>query len=199
MLGVAYMDKEELIVKGFLFPNYKEAQVAKKELKNIEVIRTKTDFSNKNALIELYNKLIEKNFFRTVIGYEFLSEIRGMLTEDYYCSEDQLPSIKISYMNPSDQVKVMNIERLEEKADKDKAMIKRLSIAVIALVVIIIGMFFIAATNKNVGYINTENKILDKYAGWQEELENREKAVIEKEAELGIEPEATSNKDSSEE
>lgn len=192
------MDKDELIVKGFLFPNYKEAQVAKKELKNIEVIRTKTDFSNKNALIELYNKLIEKNFFRTVIGYEFLSEIRGILTEDYYCSEEQLPSIKVSYMNPSDQVKVMNIERLEEKVDKDKTMIKRLSIAVIALAVVIIGMFFIAATNKNVGYINTENKILDKYSGWQEELENREKAVIEKEAELGIEPETADDNNSEE-
>lgn len=192
------MDKDELIVKGFLFPNYKEAQVAKKELKNIEVIRTKTDFSNKNALIELYNKLIEKNFFRTVIGYEFLSEIRGILTEDYYCSEEQLPSIKVSYMNPSDQVKVMNIERLEEKVDKDKTMIKRLSIAVLALAVVIIGMFFIAATNKNVGYINTENKILDKYSGWQEELENREKAVIEKEAELGIEPETADDNNSEE-
>jgi len=54
------------------------------------------------------------------------------------------------------------------------------------LIFIIVGMFIIAAVNPNVGYINTENKILNKYSAWQEDLERREAAVKEKEEQLDM-------------
>lgn len=57
---------------------------------------------------------------------------------------------------------------------------------IVALLVMVVAMFVIAAVNPNTGYINTENKILNKYATWQEELEEREQAVKEKEEELNI-------------
>ena len=60
----------------------------------------------------------------------------------------------------------------------------RMTITIVALIFIIVGMFIIAAVNPNVGYINTENKILNKYSAWQEDLERREAAVKEKEEQL---------------
>jgi hypothetical protein len=43
-----------------------------------------------------------------------------------------------------------------------------------------------SSLNPNVGYINTENKILNRYASWEEELTEREERIREREAELGI-------------
>ena len=40
----------------------------------------------------------------------------------------------------------------------------RLTIAVVALAVAVIGMIFIAVINKNVGYFHAEQKVQDKYA-----------------------------------
>ena len=63
------MENETLVVDGFVFSSYKEAQIAVKEKQNIEVIRTRTSFSEPNAVFELYTKLIERNMFKTMVGY----------------------------------------------------------------------------------------------------------------------------------
>ena len=60
----------------------------------------------------------------------------------------------------------------------------RLTIAVVALAVAVIGMIFIAVTNKNVGYFHAEQKVQDKYAYWEEQLDAREKELQEWEEEL---------------
>lgn len=178
------MDKRDLVVGGYMFPNYREAQVAMKELKNIETIKSRTDFKDKNSLLGMYNKLIERDFFKTIIGYEFLSEVRHILTDDYYCLDNELPTIKVSYMSATEQIDTVNLDKLSNQVNNLTIVKKRLTIAVVSLSVLIAGMFFIAATNKNVGYINTENKILDKYSGWEEELSAREEAVKLKEEAL---------------
>ena len=40
----------------------------------------------------------------------------------------------------------------------------------------------------NATIINYENKIIDRYEHWEQELKEREQAVKEKEKELGIQP-----------
>ena len=58
----------------------------------------------------------------------------------------------------------------------------------IALIVIIIGMFWIVITSDNLGYFNAEDKVLNKYSSWEEELNAREAAIRQREEELGIKP-----------
>ncbi len=180
------MDREELIVGGYMFQDYREAQIATRELKNVEMIRSKTDYNNKDSMLEVYNKLIERKFFKTIVGYEFLSELRHALIEDGYCMDDELVPIAVKQVITRGPDNTAKIEKLEEDIEKATSLRKKMIIALIALSVLVVGMFFVAATNKNVGYINTENKILDKYAGWEEELQEREKAIQTKEEELGI-------------
>lgn len=180
------MDREELIVGGYIFHDYREAQIASRELENVEIIRSKTDYSNKDSMLEVYNKLMERNFFKTIVGYEFLSELRHNLINDGYCLDNELEPIAITHISVHRRDNTAEIKNLTENIEKITIIKKRLTIAVISLVILISGMFFIAATNKNVGYINTENKILDKYAGWEEELQEREKAIRLREEELNI-------------
>ena len=61
---------------------------------------------------------------------------------------------------------------------------QRMSIVIVALVIMVVGMFVIAVINPNAGYLNTENKVLNKYSAWEEDLQQREQAVKEKEEQL---------------
>lgn len=182
------MEQNNYIVAGFQFPNGKEALAAKRELEHIKLIREKTDFASGEAdadtILELYTRLIEKNIFKTQIGYSFLGELRNILIDSYNMQEADLPVVVLPLYEEAIQLKTAQTEAYKERVLELKGKMQKMKYVIIALAVMIIGMFILAATNKNVGYINTENKILDKYASWEEELNQREKEITERERAL---------------
>lgn len=180
------MEENMLEVEGFVFTNYKEAQLAVKEQNNIEVIRQRTPLDDKEAVLALYNKLIEREMFKTVVGYSFLYELRYHLVNEFGYEESLLKSVILPKRMEYEKVRDLNQGVLEQKLAKALQIKKRMTIVIVALLFMVISMFVIAAVNPNVGYINTENKVLNKYSAWQEELEEREQAVKEKEAKLNI-------------
>lgn len=180
------MDKDTLIVDGFVFPTYKEAQIAIKEQNNISVIRERTAVLDGTAVYELYEKLIEREMFNTVVGYSFLYELRHRLVTEFSYAEEDLPTVELPKQMEYDRVKEINQGVMESKMQQVLVQKKRMAITIVALIFMIVAMFVIVAVNPNVGYINTENKVLNKYSAWQEELERREQVVKEKEAELNM-------------
>lgn len=79
----------------------------------------------------------------------------------------------------------------EEKEDTLKQTKKRIGISVLVnvfLVIVVIGMMIVSLTGDNPNILNYENKLLDKYAQWQQELTEREQVIREKERELKITP-----------
>lgn len=89
------MKATEYKIKGYNFLNFKEYQKAKQEIDSIEYIRTHTDLSDTKKVARLYNSLIEKETFKTVIGYEFLKELQNMLIDGGIITLDTIPWIKI--------------------------------------------------------------------------------------------------------
>ena len=75
-------------------------------------------------------------------------------------------------------------EQTEKEVERLNLIRIRLTIAVAALIVVVLGMIFIAMTNKNVGYFQAEQKVQDKYAYWEEQLDAREKELLQWENEL---------------
>ena len=55
----------------------------------------------------------------------------------------------------------------------------------IALAVCVIAMFAIQMSVGSPNILNYENKIIDKYAQWEQQLEEREAAVREREKQAG--------------
>ena len=180
------MDKESLIVEGFVFPSYKEAQIAKKEQANIDAIRKRMHGADGKTQWELYCKLVEREMFKTMVGYSFLYELRHHLMEKYGYREQELPNMELPKRMEYDKVAELNRGKMETKIQYLMMVKTRMTITIVALLFVIVGMFIIAATNPNVGYVNTEEKIVNKYSAWQEELERREAAVKEKEEELNM-------------
>ncbi|MDO5156729.1 MAG: hypothetical protein Q4D51_12265 [Eubacteriales bacterium] len=180
------MEQQSLIVEGFVFPSYKEAQIALKEKKNIDAIRERMPLQDANACYDLYTKLIERDVFHTLVGYSFLAELRRHLVVDFGYSEEDITTVVLPKRMEYDKVQELNQGVLKSKLEKSMHTTTRLKIIIFALVFVVFAMFVIAAINPNTGYINTENKVLNKYAAWQEELEQREKVIKEKEEELNI-------------
>ncbi len=52
------------------------------------------------------------------------------------------------------------------------------------LLISVVSMLLLAATSDNVNILNYENKLIDKYSSWEQELEEREQAVKEQEQAL---------------
>ncbi len=180
------MEQKDLIVDGFRFPSYKEARLALKEKENINMIRQKLDFNNDRAVYQLYEKLIQRDMFKTIVGYSFLNELRHLLVTEFMYNEDDLTVIVLPRQLEYDKVNEMNRRVLDGKLTELARQKTRLQIVVFALAFMVVAMFVIAALNPNTGYINAENKVLNKYSAWQEDLEQREQVIKEKEAELGI-------------
>lgn len=55
----------------------------------------------------------------------------------------------------------------------------------IVLAVCVVGMFVIQMTSGSTNILNYENKIIDKYEQWEQELEEREAALTQRERESG--------------
>lgn len=176
------MSDNERIVGGFLFRNAVEYERAKKEKATIEKLKKNINPEDLEEMEVLYRRLTGKNYFATPVGLEFLHGMRDYLVE--YGSEDlplvPVPNWKNVTVRGADKETLQKMQNQLEKENQTK---KRLVVTIVALALVVVGMFFIVVTNDHQGYFNAEDKILDKYASWQEELE-------EWEAELTLREEA---------
>lgn len=183
---LAETGEDDLIVGGFQFDSTADAQNAQREQQNIETLKSRIDLTNEENMLALYCKLAEKRVFHTPIGFQFLGEFREFLVDELNMDGKELPLI---YVAPSRGLPYSQMKQLEFLQNENRRISehgRRYQITIGVLIAMIVAMFLITLFNPNVGYINTENKILNRYAGWEEDLTRREAQIREKEAELGI-------------
>lgn len=174
------------IVDEFQFLNKKDLERAKKEKETINKLEESLLGKDTDTMLATYKKAVSKRYFITPVGLAYLSRMRQYLSEN---TNEELPVIPVvpvrrgvsEELYEEAQNKLRDKEKKLEKQLLDK---KKLVVIVIALLACVIGMIFIAATSDNMGYINTEEKILDKYSAWEEELTQREAAIREQEEQL---------------
>lgn len=179
------MQEVEDSVEGFYFEDETVARQAMREYMYIEKMQEKVSMLQPNDLKDFYHKLIDKHIFSTQVGLTYLYEIRSTLIENYQFEDEALDKIVIPMVKQ--EVPTLSDDSASKAAEEIMAL-KRTKILLFAavgiLICVIIGFFVIIATNENIGYINTENKILNKYSQWQEELDAREQALDEREQAL---------------
>ncbi len=189
------MDNEDksYTVGGYTFINEQEAVDAKAELNAIKYLSKKTDANNPYQVYKLYNKILDKKLFSTSVGLGYLKELQQFL----YVSKD-IPNDKIKPIPVSSTItnaisskrEAANskgtIIRLKKLADRNRDLFIKSLILNIVLIICIIVMVIITLQSDNPNIIDYENKIQDKYATWQEELQSREAVIKEKENALNI-------------
>lgn len=187
------MADKKWVVKDYEFRGKKEYEVAKKELETVDYIKANTNFSKGETVWKLYNKLLDKDNFKTIIGYEFLLTLRRYIIKNEIVPEENLRHVPIYKImgekrEASEKIQIANYEKEMKKYqtlyENLKAKKTSSKIIIIFLVIIIGLMMAIALLSDNSVISNYENKIINKYEDWQHELETKEKELNEKEKEL---------------
>jgi len=89
------MKEQKYECNQYLFTSKQQYEKAKEELKLIEYFKEKNDFNDYKIVLKAYNKFIAENIFETIIGYEFLCELRNLLIKSKKFSEDSLSKIPV--------------------------------------------------------------------------------------------------------
>ncbi len=190
---------------GFVFRTKKEAELAQREIEGTKYLRQKLDMENPNAVFSIYQNLIEQDLFETPVGYCFLKELRDYLLMIPAISNEEVLAIPIRYPQTEEEEKKQKKEqkkeeqRKERKREKEKAKDRKeqkkegknykgrcrfFMLTSLILLISVVSMMLLAATSDNVNILNYENKLIDKYSSWEQELEEREQAVKEQEQAL---------------
>lgn len=197
-------------IGGYIFDDENKAKEAAKELKAVEYILGQIRDSDEKAVLTVYKKLLNQRMFSTEIGMSFLAQLRQNLLDSEVFTPEDIPPVysleeppkdvtpeeKTEDTNSSSDEKVSKAKK--EKADKkvvakvtsDSSEIKRLKainkvllILCIALLLCVLGMFYVSTTINSPTILDYEEKLIDKYSSWEQDLTEREEAIREKEQE----------------
>ncbi len=192
---------DKFSVGGFSFTSQEETELAQKEQDGVKYIRSKTDMDKPEMVLQIYNKMIEQNFFETAVGYSYLKELQEYLNTIPYINNEDVQPIPIKHPAVEKEIRKERIkQRQQQKNMKSKLdEVKRssnnsvlgrkckLSMMInLILALCVVGMFIVSMTSSNPTVLNYEAKLLDKYAAWEQELTEREQEIRLKESELGI-------------
>ena len=193
---------QRVSVGGFSFENKDEAEQAKKEIEGIRYIKTKTNMSDPEVILQVYNKMIGQKLFETAVGYSYLKDLQEYLTTIPFIKNEDILPIPVTHPRLEESLKKQKREIAQKERvravrarqrEKRKALETessgklKISLCVNAiLVVCVVAMFAMALTSDSPTIMNYQSKLLNRYASWEQELTEREKAVSEKEQELGI-------------
>ncbi|MBP3617413.1 MAG: hypothetical protein J6J38_05180 [Lachnospiraceae bacterium] len=170
------MEKERVYTyQGFTFRSEAELAEAKKEAEVVAYIRGQADLSNVKTVVKLYNRLIEKGTLTTELGITFLKELRSRAIDSGVVAESSLESLPTVEKKKPEPPKVVSKDRKLMELYRERS--RNLAIVVAMLCVVIVVLFAIRLFGTASPFTDYEQKVLDEYAGWKEELTEKEEAL----------------------
>ncbi len=206
---------KEKIIGNYAFYEKEEYEKALNEEKAILYLRDVSKLEDPLQALKVYQQIISKNLFTTPIGIEFLTEMHEFLKNNDKTQNATIHPVPL-YLGNAKPVKdgivavdslksELRMNRMESDIEfrlrQTKEKYKRLQgtafymgCAIAFLITLIVMMFVITTNSNNVNILNYENRLLDKYATWEQELNDREDALREEERQLAIEKEKNEQK-----
>lgn len=197
-------EKKNRVIAGFVFENEAEAEQAAKEAEGVKYIKAKTDMDNPEMVLQIYNKIIQQKLFETAVGFAYLKDLQDYLISIPYVAKDAVLPIPVSHKaleknirkklkftaKPKDTQKKVPPRKAEKLLGKRemsyRAKFRFVLLLAVIMAVSMAGMFFITANSNNLNILNYENELINRYEDWENRLSEREEAIREREAELGI-------------
>ena len=184
-------DDRNLVVGGYRFYTEKDAQLATAELKKIEYLEARIDYSRVDGILKVYEKAIQERIFKTPVGLQYLNGLRDYLLGQPGIDPQRIPEIPL-YITFSGEVREKSnparnrIKTTGGGKEGEKSGFVISVILNILLVLAVISMFTITLRSDNPNVLNYERVLINRYAQWEQELTERENAVREKERELKL-------------
>lgn len=161
--------------QGFTFRSEAELAEAKKEAEVVAYIRGQADLSNVKTVVKLYNRLIEKGTLVTELGIAFLKELRSRALDSGIVAESGLQPLPAPEIQKEEMPKTMSKDH--KLMELYRARSKNLAIVVAVLCVVIVVLFAIRLFGTASPFVDYEKKVLNEYAGWKEELTQKEEEL----------------------
>ena len=154
------------------------------DLSKIKLLEARVKASRPVDIKAVYDKSIENKIFKTPIGWGYLVGLRNKLLESGFKEEDLIPiplNVSMSRHSALDSLNVK--QRILPQEPKKEASFKMIfSIILNVVLFILVGvMFYITITGETDNIINYRKNITNRFAAWEQELTDREKAVREAE------------------
>lgn len=196
------MEQQGFLVDGFLFQKEEDTEKAKREAEGIQYIKTKTSMENPRMVWQVYDRIIEQKMFETPVGMAYLRELQEYLLKNPAIDNNDIKPIPTDEFVKREYVTINGTEKKQQKQEEksgeqqektrkqEEKFSQRLRISLAAnvvLVLMVIAMFVITMSSNHPNILNYEENLLNKYAGWEEELISRERQILEMERELGLE------------
>mgnify|MGYP006916043840 CR=1 FL=1 len=176
-------------VGGFLFLTKEDADKARVDERKIEYLESHVKLSSLANIKTVYTKSIQNKVFGTPLGWSFLAFLRNQVKSQGGDLSDmpyiELKQIYTHTTSPDDYVQNDKTKTATKSTGSDKFFKYSIFLNVF-LLILVIAMFIIAASNNSTTVLNYKETITDEYEAWEEELTEREKVIKEREKELGI-------------
>lgn len=177
--------------EGFLFINGEDAALADKERKQIEYLEKHLDYQNAEKVLSVYQKLIDERTFKTPVGIIYLKHLQDYLANKAYIAKERVPAIPVDEpcdrTTPEPRTKLQSVRTAAKRRQEQQATNHKISVLLnFVLIAIIAIMFWMTMQSETPNMINYRTALENRYAGWEQELTEREQEVREKELELKI-------------
>lgn len=173
-------DIKGYVVDGYLFESEKEAQTAQKELQGILYLQRNNNLKNIKVMKQIYEKLLKQGLFRTPVGLNYLKQLQTAIVE-----KEGAKSVSPIPVGGKGTEEVSNLRVRKTMQDLNDVGFKyrkrfRISVAVIGILsACLVFMLVLASTTNQPNILNYEEKLVDKYEHWEQELDEREKMLEE--------------------
>lgn len=195
-----FMDKtnNKYTISGYSFSNNGDYERALKEKEAISYIVANTNMADMKSVLKVYNRSVEKKSFQTVLGLEFVNNMRKNLINSGIVSEDTIQAVPVPPVSAGKAAKADN-SIAQDMAEKYKLAYENehagrtiRNMVIVFLIVIIGAMMFITYNSKYSVFTyftdyktDMENELVDKYQEWRNQLEEKEKELDKREKSLG--------------
>ncbi len=173
----------ELQVDEYLFTTIEDANLAIEEKKKVEYLKKNMDMKVPQNVLAVYNKANRDRLFKTPIGLSYLVELRNYLLH-LGVPEEKLEPVRL-YANyephPKDRSESIKNRMIQKKKNELQKGLRTSIILNVLLVLAVIAMFAITLNSENPNILNYEQTIQNKYATWEQELQQWESELRERE------------------
>lgn len=184
---------EAYVVNEYQFELREEYETALQEKKGVDYLDAQLDYDDTQKVLRTYNELLRKKIFYTPVGIDYLHRLRKVLINSGEIEDDKIMPLYVPSGKKKDSAKVEKyisnkyketVGTMNSDLKKTKSINRNLIAVNIVLIIIIIAMFIISYTSDSPNILNYERELQDKYAGWAEDLKEKEDELRQREREI---------------
>ena len=192
-----YKNNSKYTIGDYSFSNKADYERAAKEKETISYIVANTNMADMKSVLKVYNKSVEKKSFQTVLGLEFVKNMRKSLINSGIVADDTIQPVPVpaaggSRVKQADNSIAAGMAEKYKLAYENERAGRIIRNMVIAFLILIIGaMMFITYNSKYSVFTyftdykaGMEDELVDKYQEWSNQLKEKERELNEREKAL---------------